>query len=131
MIGLLMASLFITAGMLTLFSLIKNPPPGFQPVFEKIPPARMAMSIVAVSYPFWAGVGGILGLLYQISAEQIPGGGIGSPNYVFTLAVVGLAIMSSIPFVVFLMRSRAVIGIVSIALLFMGVFGWLLPHFAA
>ena len=131
MIGLLMASLFITAGMLTLFFLMKDPPPGFQSVFEAIPPAKIALSIVAVSYPFWAGVGGMLGLLYRVSIEQLPGGGIGSPNFVFTIAVVGVAVMSAIPFVVFLMKSRAVIGVLSITFLFMGVFGWLLPYFVA
>ena len=88
------------------------------------------MSVVAVSYPFWAVVGGVLGLLYRISVNEAPGRGIGSPNFIFTLLVIVATAIFATPFVV-IIRGRASLGILSIAITFMGIFGWLLPYFAA
>ena len=51
MIGLLMASVFITVGELMLFFLYKNRTPAMEGFFERVPPARLAMGIVAGAYP--------------------------------------------------------------------------------
>ena len=59
MIGLLMASIFITTAMLTLFFMVKDPSPTMQPLLEKFSPGSIAMSIVAISYPLWSVVGGV------------------------------------------------------------------------
>lgn len=128
-IGLLMGSVFITVGELMLFFVFKNRPPELQPILESIRPATLAMGVVAISYPTWAVIGAITGILYQISVEQAPGGGIGSPNFVFTLAVVVVAVMMAAPFAILL---RSVLpGVLALTLTFAGLFGWFLPYFAA
>ena len=128
-IGLLMASVFITAGELMLFFIVKNQSAELRPVLAKFPPATLAMTIVAVAYPTWGIIGAVLGLLYQISIREVPGGGIGSPNFVFTLAVVVVAVMMAAPFMILL--RRVIAGVLTLTLTFIGLFGWFLPHFAA
>lgn len=122
-----MASVFITVGELILFSLYKNRTPAMEPFFEKIPPARLAMAIVALAYPTWSGLGALLALLYFISAREAPGGGLGSPNMVFTVAVVVASLMMAAP-IMFLLR-RAIWGVVALTITFIGLFGWLMPYF--
>ena len=124
-----MASIFVCAGVLMLFSIVKDPPPGFQPLLDKFPPGGLVMSAVVLAYPVWGVIGVVMGVLYTISAEQAPGSGLGSPNLVFTVAVLVVAAMMAVPFVVLL--RRVVVGVVAITAAFMGVFGWFLPYFAS
>ena len=60
--GFLMASMFIGAGMLMLFSIVKNPSPAFQSIFQKFSPAGIAMSVVVLAYPTWGIIGAAMGL---------------------------------------------------------------------
>ena len=126
--GLLMASVFVGAGVIMLFVIVKDPPPGFGPLFERVPPGTLVLSGVVMAYPVWGIIGAVMGLLYKISTEQAPGSGIGSPNLVFTLGVVVVSVMMSAPFVVLLWR--VVAGVLAIAVSFTAIFGWFLPFFA-
>lgn len=127
MLGMLMASVFITLGELMLFILYRDRTPAMEPFFEKIPPARLAMAIVAMAYPTWSGLGALLALLYFISVREAPGGGLGSPNLVFTMAVVVVSLMMAAP-IMFLLR-RVIMGVVALTITFIGLFGWFLPYF--
>ena len=129
MLGMLMASMFIAISMISLFLALKNRREQMMPIMEKIPPMSLAMGIVAMSYPTWAVIGGILALLYRISLEQAPGVGVGSPNMAFTLAIVIIALMIAAPLAIVFRGMRG--GVLSCTLLFVGIFGWLLPYFAA
>ena len=126
--GFLMASLFICAGSLMMFSLVNSPTPAFRLIFDRFPPGGVVLSIVALAYPIWGIVGAIMGILYIISVEQLPGRGLGSPNLAFTLAVVVVAVMTAAPFAVLL--RQVIAGVIAIAVAFVGVFGWFLPYFA-
>ena len=127
-LGMLMASVFITVSMISLFLVLKNRREQMMPVMEKYPPMTLAMGIVALSYPTWAVIGGALALLYRISLEQAPGGGIGSPNLAYTLAIVGIAVLLAAPLAV--LFRRMLIGVIAITLTFVAIFGWFLPYFA-
>ncbi len=126
--GMLMASVFITTTMLMLFFLLKAPTPRWRAIFARYRPATLAMAIVALAYPVWGIVGAVLGVLYIISVRQAPGGGLGSPNLVFTLAVVVATAILAAPFLVLL--RQVVAGVVALALVCMGIFGWFLPYFS-
>ena len=126
--GLLMASIFICAGVMMLFVIVKDPPPGFRPILERFPPGALVLSVTVMAYPVWGIIGAVMGLLYKISIEQAPGSGIGSPNMVFTLGVVVVSVMMSAPFVILLWR--VVAGVLAIAVSFIVLFGWFLPFFA-
>ena len=70
----------------------------------------------------------IMALLFTISSERAPGAGIGSPNLVFTTAVLVVTVMLAAP--VALLLRRVLSGVLTLTLAFIGVFGWLLPYFA-
>ena len=127
--GLLMASVFVGAGVLMLFAAVKDPSPASRAILERLRPGRLVMSGVLLAYPVWGIVGVVMGLLYRISSEQAPGGGLGSPNQVFTLAVIAVAVALAGPFAVVLRRVLA--GVLAIGVAFIGLFGWFLPYFAA
>ena len=126
-IGLLMASVFITLGELMLFFLYKNRTPAMEPFFERVPPGHLAMGIVALAYPTWTGLGALFALLFLVSVREAPGGGLGSPNLVFTVAVVVMSLMLAAP-VMYLLR-RVIMGVVALTVIFIGLFGWFLPYF--
>ena len=127
-LGMLMASVFITVSMISLFLVLKNRREQMMPVMEKYPPMTLAMGIVALSYPTWAVLGGTLALLYQVTLEQAPGGGIGSPNLAYTLAITGMAILLAAPLAI--LFRRMLTGVLTITITFIAIFGWFLPYFA-
>ena len=127
-LGMLMASVFITVSMVSLFLVLKNRRERMMPVMEKYPPMTLAMGTVAVSYPTWAVMGGILALLYRVCLEQAPGGGLGSPNLAYTLAILGIALALTAPLAI--VFRRMLIGVLTITLTFLAIFGWFLPYFA-
>ena len=126
--GLLMASATVAIGPIMLFYLAKDPSPYFQGVLRRVPPIYMTMGLVAVAYPAWIAVGAAAGLLYGISEQETPGGGIGSSNLVFTVAMLVIAVMMAPPLAILL--RKVVLGMAALTLLFVGVFGWLLPFMA-
>ena len=125
--GFIMALVFATAGVMMLFTVAKNPSPEIKPVFAKFSPKTLALSMVTVGYPIWGIIGSLIGLIYKISTEHVPGAGLGSPNMVFTLAIVVVAVVMAAPF--FLLFKRLSVGLLIITLSFIGVFGWFLPYF--
>ena len=126
--GLLMASVFVSAGVIMLFIMVKDPPPGLRPMLQKFRPSSLAMSVVVFGYPVWAVIGVVLGVMYHVSSQEAPGAGLGSRNVVYTTAVLVVAVMMAAPFA-YLLR-RVVVGVVAITLAFVGIFGWFLPFFA-
>ena len=129
MLGLLMASVFIALGELMLFFIVKNKPPELRFVIDTMSPSTLAMGIVAIAYPTWGGIGAVTGVLYWISQNEVPGGGIGSPNMVFTIAIVVVSVLMAAPF--FVLFRSVLPWMVALTLVFIGLFGWLLPYFAA
>ena len=126
--GLLMASVTMTVGPLALFFMAKDPSPGFQGLLERLSPMKMTMGLLAVSYPLWTIVGGIAGLMYRVSFEAFPGGGLWSQNLVFTIAVLLFAACVAAPIPVVLRRMPA--GAAVLIVVFAVNFGWLLPFMA-
>lgn len=128
-LGMLMASVFICTVALMLFFMMKGGSPAAGRLIENRSPTIVGLGAVAVAYPTWAVVGGVCGVLYRISLEQAPGGGLGSPNLIYTLGVAVAVLLLAAPMAVLL--RRAVAGVAIITLAAIGVFGWFLPYYAA
>ena len=126
--GFLMASLFIPAVSIMMFSLVKNPSPTFRTIFDRYQPGGVVLSLVVLAYPVWGIIGAIVGILYTISDKQAPGSGLGSPNFVFTITILAVTVMMTVPFV--LLLRQVATGVAFIALASAGIFGWLVPYFA-
>ncbi len=128
-LGMLMASVFICTVALILFFMMKSGSPAAGRLIENRSPTIVGLGAVAVAYPAWAAVGGLCGVLYRISLEQAPGGGLGSPNLVYTLGVAVAVLLLAAPLAVLLRRAAAGVAIITLAAI--GVFGWFLPYYAA
>ena len=126
--GLFMASVFISVGPVVLFFLAKDPPPALRAIMARVSSMTLVMGIVVLSYPTWAVFGAAMGLLYRASAGTDPSGALGSPNIAFTAAVVIAAAILWVPPAILL--RRVMLGVVALAVTFMGVFGWLMPLLA-
>jgi hypothetical protein len=126
--GLLMAAVTVAVGPILLFRMAKNPTPYFRALLERVPPIYMTMGIVVMAYPAWVIVGVAMGILYRISDTEAPGGGLGSSNLVYTVAVSAVLVMMAAPFAVLLKNARLTIALTT--LLLVGMFGWLLPFMA-
>ena len=126
--GILMASVFMAVAPIILFVLAKDPAPLFRAFLDKISPLALMMGSVVLGFPVWGLVGAVVGLLYWASTEAVPGGGMGSPNLLYTVAVVVVALAVAVP--LGLMLRRVAPGIAVLTLTFVGLFGWLLPFLA-
>ena len=88
----------------------------------------LAVPISLIAFLAWTAVGMILGLLYRGALDHLPGAGLGSPNWPYTLGVLlfALACLSIIGYAWQRLRWQvAVMGAT-----FAGLFGWALPYMA-
>ena len=89
----------------------------------------MMVGIIVLAYPVWILAGVVLGLLYMASESMAPGAGLGSPNLAYTVAVLISAASGAVPLAIVL--RRVVLWMGGLMVVFIGVFGWFLPHLAA
>ncbi|MDA1188397.1 MAG: hypothetical protein O2854_01770 [Chloroflexi bacterium] len=127
-LGLLMASIFISAGAMMLFVYVKNPSPAFANVSAKFTPQKMVMAGVLLAYPFWSIAGVIAGLAYWGISESSPGYWLASPNGAYTAVILILGVMLTLPLA--LLLRRVLPGVIVLSLAFIGLYGWALPYFA-
>lgn len=126
--GFLMASVFIAISPIMLFILAKEPSPKYQLTLGKLSPTALMMSIVALAYPTWAVIGVATGLLYSAVDTENSSSGTIIPNLSYTITIVFATIVLAVP--IALLLKRVLLGVVTMALLFAGIFGWALPFFA-
>ena len=116
--GLLMASLFVVLGPVMLFFISKDPTPRFQIILEKITPLRLVMGVIILSYPFWTIIGIVLALGFALVSRN--GFDLGY--------VIVVVIISALVFVPLGVLFRKVLwGVGTLAIMFMIVFGYILP----
>ncbi len=127
--GFLVASVFVSAGLVMAFTLVRNSSSNRDKVAHSTAAGtKFVMPVVILAYPAWGAVGAVLGLVYEAATESAPGGGLGSPNQTFTIAVLAATAMVAGPAV--LVFRRVLPGVLVITLAAAGIFGWLLPVLA-
>ena len=127
--GLFMAAVFVAIAPVMLFFIAKDPSPRLRALLRRTSLLNFVMALVVLAYPVWAISGVALGLLFRVTAPEAAGGGMGSLNPLYTLAVVGVAIAVALPSA--LLLKRVVAGVAALALTFILVFGLLLPLLAS
>ena len=127
--GLFMGSVFVSVGLVMLFILAKDTPPGLEGVFGKVPPIVFTMGVVVLGFPTWAVVGVALGLLYRASTSDTVASGLGTPNLWFSASVAVGAVLLAAPPAILLRRVFA--GVAVLTLTFTVIFGWLMPFLAS
>ena len=126
--GVIMAHVFIVVGALALLSLSRDPPARLKAYFERVSWVVLTVPLSLFSIAIWSLLGAALGILYRVSLDHAPGGGLGSPNQVYTLAILLAAAVLAAPWLVLLRHILRHLLIISLA--FVGIFGWLLPLFS-
>ena len=95
---------------------------------EAFPPGFVMLAAVIGVPPGCGLLGGLAGVLYHVAEDTTPDGGLGSPNLVFTIAVLGIAVL--IGLIVFLLRTRSARIAAVVLTAFAAIFGWALPYLA-
>lgn len=126
--GLAMGTIFLGVGIYILMSnrdmydrLSKFLPQGFSPTV-------VMLGLVIGVPPVGVLLGAIAGLAYRLVDDSFPNAGLGSPNFVFTVAILCLAALATL--ILLLIRKRLVWLGLLINIAFAGIFGWLLPLLA-
>jgi len=89
---------------------------------------QLAVPISLMAFVAWTLVGLLLGLTYRAARLNLAGGGLGSPNWPFTVGVL-VAAAAFLAVVVYAWRRLSWPVLVSAAA-FAGMFGWGMPHLA-
>ncbi len=88
----------------------------------------LAVPISLLAFFVWTALGLFFGLLYRLIVQEASGGGLGSPNLVYTALVLIFAAYSLV--MVLSIWRRLPWPVLTIALAFVALFGWALPFLA-
>src|SRR3990172_3337732 len=91
-------------------------------IAPNISAVQLAVPISLMAFVAWTLVGLLLGLVYRAARLNLEGGGLGSPNWPFTLAV--LAATAAFVAVVYYAWRRLSWPVLVTAGAFAGMFGW-------
>ena len=127
--GVFMAQIFITVGCLTAFFALRDPPPALAVMLARFPPGVFVMTIVFFAYPLWGVIGIVAAFLFIALENGAPGGGLGSPNMVYTIGVTLAAIALALPIAI--LARRLWPGVAGMTVASIAIFGWLLPLLAS
>jgi hypothetical protein len=97
-------------------------------IAANISAVALAVPISLIAFLLWTAIGMFLGLLYRYTLQEAPGGGLGSPNLLYTLLVISFAGLS-LTAVVATFR-RLPWQVTAMGLSFVALFGWVLPRLA-
>jgi len=97
-------------------------------IAPNISAVQLAVPISLMAFVAWTLVGLLLGLTYRAARLNLAGGGLGSPNWPFTLGV----LVATVAFlaVVYYAWRRLRWPVLLTAAAFAGMFGWGMPHLA-
>ena len=110
--GMLTASVFVAAGVLMVFSLVREPPHHLAGAARRLSSGALVFRLVVLSYPTWGFIGALLGLAYAGVERVNPGPGLGSPNLAFTLVVIVTAVAAGLPLYLVLRRMAAGVAVI-------------------
>ena len=95
---------------------------------QQVPVVALTVVLFGFTFLFWTGLGIVLGLILMGLEDRAPEGGLGSPSLAFTLIIVFASAVACIPPAVMLRSGRRYV--IAAAVVFLGVFGWLMPYLA-
>ena len=123
--GLIYMLVFVAVAPVMVFSLARHTESRTGAFVRRSNSTTLMLGLVVAAYPVWTLFGGMLGLLYRLSTQVAPGSGLGSGNLTYTLALALVTLLAVAPALVIL--RHVALGVVVIAVAFVGIYGWLLP----
>lgn len=127
--GFLIGMASLGAGALVLPSLRRHHLQGLGWLLSATSMVAIAVPLAGLIFLLWGLLGMALGGLYSLTAQALPGAGLGSPNQAFTLGVCLFALLASL--ILLLTQKRLRQEGLALNLAFAAIFGWLLPWLAA
>ena len=97
-------------------------------IAPNISAVALTVPVSLVGFLIWTAIGMVLGLLYRGAEQNIPEGGLGSPNLLYTALV--LSFGGSVLMLIALALRRLPWQVAVMGVAFVGGFGWAMPYLA-
>lgn len=126
--GILMASAFLAVAPVMLFVIAKHASPKLAAILDRVPVRLIMIGTVVIGYPIWALIGASIGLLCWAIAESRPDQSLGNSHLIFAAVIAGMGAAIAYPFILAL--KKVLVGTILLTLVFVVIFGWLVPFLA-
>jgi hypothetical protein len=97
-------------------------------IAPNISAVALTVPISLVGFLIWTAIGMVLGLLYRGAEQNVPEGGLGSPNVLYTALVLSFGVSALMLIALALRRLPWQVAVMGVA--FVGGFGWAMPYLA-
>ena len=97
-------------------------------IAPNISAVALTVPVSLVGFLIWTAIGMVLGLLYRGAEQNIPEGGLGSPNLLYTALVLSFGGSALMLIALVLRRLPWQVAVMGVA--FVGGFGWAMPYLA-
>jgi len=126
--GYAVALLFTPLVALTIVNARSRIPYLAKAIAPNISAVALTVPISLFAFLIWTAIGMVLGLLYRGAEQNIPQGGLGSPNLLYTALVVSFGTSALMLIALALRRLPWQVAVMGLA--FVGGFGWAMPYLA-
>jgi hypothetical protein len=97
-------------------------------IASNISAVALTVPISLIAFLLWTAIGMLLGLLYRYTLQEAPGGGLGSPNLLYTVLIISFGGLTLTAIVAAFRRLPWQVAAMGIS--FIALFGWVLPRLA-
>jgi len=126
--GYIMALIFTGLAALMLVEARSRLPYLAKAIAANISAVALTVPISLIAFLLWTAIGMFLGLLYRYTLEEAPGGGLGSPNLLYTVLIISFGGLTMTAVVAAFRRLPWQVA--AMGLSFIALFGWVLPRLA-
>jgi hypothetical protein len=126
--GYIMALIFSGLAALMIVNARTRLPYLAKAIAPNISAVALAVPVSLIAFLLWTAIGMFLGLLYRYTLEEAPGGGLGSPNLLYTVLVISFAGLTLTAVVAAFRRLPWQVAVMGLS--FIALFGWVLPRLA-
>jgi len=126
LLGLLMASVFISGGALIITQYITPDSSVIKFFNSRRRPTFVVLLLIGIIYMLWSVVGIIHGAAFVLIGKINSLNGLGSPHLIFTLLT--LILPGFVILIIAYTKKPALLKTLPIILIFVGIFGWMMPY---
>ena len=126
LLGLLMASVFVSGGALIIAQYITPDSSVIKFFNSRRRPTFVVLLLIGIIYMLWSVVGIIHGAAFVLIGKINSLNGLGSPNLIFTLLT--LILPGFVILIIAYTKKPALLKTLPIILIFVGIFGWMMPY---
>jgi hypothetical protein len=99
-----------------------------QRALRDVPVLLVSIPAANAAFFVWTALGILFGMMLVLTERATSQGGLGSPNLLFTLIILAIAVVIFLPPLVMVPSARRLV--LFLAVCFVGLFGWATPYLA-